>query len=237
MRKKMRNDSREEILYNIKTRLGRSSSKNQDIADVTEYPKDAALHTEQIYAKDEFTRNALVEQYIAEATKVNTKVSQARSEEEVKTFLIKLAEEKEAKLFSIWENDYFKKIGLKKLLREKSLKTVTAKSKNRMAKADIGITGADFVIADTGTLVLLTDGKKPRSVSLLPPVHIAIVKRDCFVFDIGKLFAILKRSLDADQEITSCMTFITGPSRTADIELSLTLGVHGPKELYVLIVP
>ena len=233
----MRNDSREEILYNIKTRLGRSSSKNQDIADVTEYPKDAALHTEQIYAKDEFTRNALVEQYIAEATKVNTKVSQARSEEEVKTFLIKLAEEKEAKLFSIWENDYFKKIGLKKLLREKSLKTVTAKSKNRMAKADIGITGADFVIADTGTLVLLTDGKKPRSVSLLPPVHIAIVKRDCFVFDIGKLFAILKRSLDADQEITSCMTFITGPSRTADIELSLTLGVHGPKELYVLIVP
>jgi len=233
----MRNDSREEILYNIKTRLRRSSSKNQDIADVTEHPKDAALHTEQIYAKDEFTRNALVEQYIAEATKVNTKVSEARSDEEIKTFLINLIEEKEAKLFSIWETDYFKKIGLKKLLREKGLKTVTARSKNRMAKADIGITGADFVIADTGTLVLLTDGKKPRSVSLLPPVHIVLVKRDSFVFDIGEIFAILKQSLDVDQALTSCMTFITGPSRTADIELSLTLGVHGPKELYVLIVP
>jgi len=233
----MRNDSREEILYNIKTRLRRISSKNQDRAGVTEHAKDAALDTEQIYTKDGFTRDALVEQYIAEANKVNTNVSEARNDEEVKQFLINLIDEKEAKLFSIWETDYFKKIGLKKLLRAKGLKTVTAKSKNRMAKADIGITGADFVIADTGTLVLLTDGKKPRGVSLIPPVHIAIARRNNIVFDIGELFAILKQTLDADQDTTSCMTFITGPSRTADIELSLTLGVHGPKELYVLIVP
>ena len=233
----MRNDSREEILYNIKARLHGFSSKKQDKTSVIEQRKEPAPDTKEIFTKDEITREALVEQYIGEAVKVSTNVYEARNDEDVRSFLSNLIEEKGAKLFSIWDTDYFKGIGLKKLLRDNGLKTVTAKSKNRIAKADIGITGADYIIADTGTLVLLTDAKKPRSFSLLPPVHLAIVNKNNFVFDINVLFAILKHRLDTDLEIPSCMTFITGPSRTADIELNLTLGVHGPKELYVLISP
>jgi len=105
-----------------------------------------------------------------------------------------------------------------------------------MANADIGITEVDYAIADTGTLVLLTDKDQPRSVSLLPPIHVAIVRPENLVRNIKDLFIILKSRLQNSEDITSCMTFVTGPSRTADIELSLTLGVHGPKELYVLIL-
>jgi len=83
--------------------------------------------------------------------------------------------------------------------------------------------------------VLLTNKNQPRSVSLLPPIHLAIVQPENLVRNIRDLFVILKSKLEEEKDITSCMTFITGPSRTADIELNLTLGVHGPKELYVVI--
>ena len=112
---------------------------------------------------------------------------------------------------------------------------ITAKNKNKIANSDIGITEVDYAIADTGTLVLLTNKNQPRSVSLLPPIHLAIVRQENLVRNIKDLFIILKSKLQNVEDITSCMTFITGPSRTADIELNLTLGVHGPKELIVVI--
>ena len=108
----------------------------------------------------------------------------------------------------------------------------------KMGKADIGITEADFGIADTGTLVLIANEKQPRSVSLIPPIHVAILQSDVILEKMEDVFAILKNSLDETGSIaklTSCITFITGPSRTGDIELNITLGVHGPKELFVLI--
>ncbi len=81
----------------------------------------------------------------------------------------------------------------------------------------------------------MAGNKKPRSVSLVPPIHLALVKSDVILGNIYQLFSSLDKSFVENSELTSCMTFITGPSRTADIELTLTLGVHGPKELYVLI--
>ena len=109
-----------------------------------------------------------------------------------------------------------------------------------MAEADIGITEADFGIADTGTLVLIANEKQPRSVSLIPPVHIAIIKSDLIVENLKDLFVRLTNTISQSgslTNLTSCITFITGPSRTGDIELTITLGVHGPKELVVLIYP
>jgi L-lactate dehydrogenase complex protein LldG len=121
------------------------------------------------------------------------------------------------------------------LLEKEGLTHITSSDKNEIARAGMGVTGVDYVIADTGTIVLLTDESKPRGVSLLPPVHLAIVKESDIVSNINELFVILKQKLDAGEPVPSCMTFITGPSRTADIELNLTLGVHGPKELHVII--
>lgn len=104
------------------------------------------------------------------------------------------------------------------------------------AKADVGITGADFAVADTGTLVLLSAPEKPRLASLLPPVHIAVLKKENIVPDLHSLFLKLGKNYGNYEELCSCISFITGPSRTADIELNLTLGVHGPGKAIVLIL-
>jgi len=98
---------------------------------------------------------------------------------------------------------------------------------------DVGLTTAQAAIAETGTLVLESDSEHHRLVSLVPPVHIAIVNAKDICLTIGDALKLLRRREVAD--ISRTITFITGPSRTADIELTLTVGVHGPRELYVIV--
>jgi len=100
------------------------------------------------------------------------------------------------------------------------------------ARIDVGITSADYALADTGTLVLLSSAEEARMISLLPPVHLAVIPRDRILSGLDELFSLLPRP---DLK-TSSMVFITGSSRTADIEQILIRGVHGPGELHVVIV-
>ena len=96
---------------------------------------------------------------------------------------------------------------------------------------DVGISSVQAGIAETGTLVLEADRERNRLVSLVPPVHIAIL-------DASKIFNTLGETLVAlyrDGKVSQAITFISGPSRTADIELTLAIGVHGPQELFVII--
>jgi L-lactate dehydrogenase complex protein LldG len=96
---------------------------------------------------------------------------------------------------------------------------------------DVGITTAQAAIAETGTLLLDSTRERHRFVSLVPPVHIAIVKASTIFATLGETLSLLQNG----KELSPAVTFITGPSRTADIELTLTIGVHGPQELYVII--
>jgi len=98
---------------------------------------------------------------------------------------------------------------------------------------DVGLTTAQAAIAETGTLVLESDSENHRLVSLVPPVHIAIVNAKDICLTIGDALKLVRSREVADMSRT--ITFITGPSRTADIELTLTVGVHGPRELYVIV--
>lgn len=95
---------------------------------------------------------------------------------------------------------------------------------------DVGITTVQAAIAETGTLVLDSTQERHRLVSLVPPVHIAIVDASKIYETLGEVLAFIHKN-----DISPAVTFITGPSRTADIELTLTVGVHGPQELYVII--
>ena len=96
---------------------------------------------------------------------------------------------------------------------------------------DVGITTAQAAIAETGTLVLDSASERHRLVSLVPPVHIALVNASTICQTVGEALTLLRK----EKEISPAVTFITGPSRTADIELTLTVGVHGPQELYVIV--
>ena len=104
--------------------------------------------------------------------------------------------------------------------------------KDACAGADVGITSVDHALAATGTFVMLSSPHEARLVSLLPPAHIAIFPRSRILANLDELLSIIPRP--ADQ--TSSMVLITGPSRTADIEQILVRGVHGPGEIYAVIV-
>lgn len=100
------------------------------------------------------------------------------------------------------------------------------------ATADVGITSADYALADTGTLVILSSPTEARMISLLPPAHIAVLPRERILTGLDELFSVLP---DPSRE-TSSMVLITGPSRTADIEQILVRGVHGPGQIAVVVV-
>jgi L-lactate dehydrogenase complex protein LldG len=97
------------------------------------------------------------------------------------------------------------------------------------AGAGAGITGADWGIAESGALVLASGPQRPRLASLLPAVHLAVLRADRVLPDLAALFA---RAGD----LPSALTFITGPSRSADIGFTPVLGAHGPMEVVVLLV-
>ena len=96
---------------------------------------------------------------------------------------------------------------------------------------DVGISTAQAAIADTGTLILDSARERHRLVSLVPPVHIAIIDAASIFQTLGEALAFVHQN----NNISPAVTFITGPSRTADIELTLAIGVHGPQELYVIV--
>lgn len=101
----------------------------------------------------------------------------------------------------------------------------------------IGITSADFCMADTATLVMRTRIGEARSVSLLPSIHIAVIKENQIIADMKELFALIKYDPKTGPEgMTNCMTFVSGPSKTADIEAQMVFGAHGPRALYLYIL-
>lgn len=107
--------------------------------------------------------------------------------------------------------------------------------KSAAARADVGITGVDYALADTGTLVLCSAPGRSRSTSLLPPVHVALVPASRILPALPDLLDRLPGDHRA-RERGSAVTLITGTSKTADIELSLVRGVHGPGEVYVILL-
>lgn len=107
---------------------------------------------------------------------------------------------------------------------------------NTIDRADIGVTGADFAIADTSTLVEITTNDACRLVSSLPRTHIGVVYEDDFVQTLDDASPVLRAEF-AKHDKNCVASFISGPSRTGDIELRLTLGVHGPEIVHTLVIP
>jgi L-lactate dehydrogenase complex protein LldG len=100
--------------------------------------------------------------------------------------------------------------------------------KRALAECDLGVTEADFALPETGTIGLLSSAERPRGVSLLPRVHLALVDPAVFRADLHQVFAAARHA--------PYLVLVTGPSRTADIELTVTLGVHGPQQLHVWVL-
>jgi iron-sulfur cluster protein len=110
--------------------------------------------------------------------------------------------------------------------------------RQKFIDATVGISGANMAIAETGTIVLVTNEGNADLTTTLPPVHIALFGTDKVVATLDDAVAVLRmlpRS-GTGQIMTSYVNWITGPSRSADIEQSLTIGVHGPREMHCVIL-
>jgi len=110
--------------------------------------------------------------------------------------------------------------------------TDQAFDKRELARCDVGISDCDALVAQTGSVVLTSRGAGGRALSVLPPHHVVVARRERLVPDLPAAFALVKAKYGAGYP--SMISIITGPSRTSDIERILVLGAHGPKKLTIL---
>jgi L-lactate dehydrogenase complex protein LldG len=103
-----------------------------------------------------------------------------------------------------------------------------------LTHVDLGLTLAHAALIDSGSLVVVAGLGRERAVSLLPPTHVCLVPRSALLPDVWALPELLRRHAFASGQLPSCLNLITGPSSTADIELVLVRGVHGPGALDVV---
>ena len=142
-------------------------------------------------------------------------------EEDVGASLERLVADHSIERATLWSTPRLNELGVEAHLARVGVEIVPADAdKHALARCDLGVTEADFALPETGTLGLLASATKPRAVSLLPRVHLVILSPDALVADLHQVFEQAREH--------PYLVFIGGPSRTADIELTLTLGVHGP---------
>jgi L-lactate dehydrogenase complex protein LldG len=209
------------ILKKIRCSLGRTAQ--------TPLTPSTALRTSQrptIYeSRQPESLAAEIERFLDEVRKLSG-VAQRLTPESVSAALKSLVTENDIRKATLWRTPLFDQLDLENNLRSLGVDLVSPTAdKREIALCDLGITEADYLLPETGTLVLTSSAEKPRAVSLLPPIHLAIVHPEMLRPDLHQVFAQAKNS--------PYLVFITGPSRTADIELTVTLGVHGPKSLHV----
>ncbi len=208
------------------------------------------VHVEALRARLAEQRPQLIAQLHDELSAVGGKVVRVQSVAEATQYVSRLAHEYEAELVVRWDSDLLESLEIDAALQQRGIDVHTAAPpapaamdgkrqdlRELLARADIGLSGVDYAIAETGTLMLSALPGQMRGVSLLPPVHVAVARRSHIVATLADCLALLQaEGKDLQDRLTSCVSFITGPSRTGDIELSLTIGVHGPGELHLVIL-
>jgi len=204
------------VLENIRKALGRDAQ--------TPIGQRPAIYP----ARTPKSLDAEIEQFFNELRTLSG-VGKRLSSTDIETELKALVAEKDIRKATVWNTPHLTQLQVANKLASFGVELVSPNAdKNEMAQCDLGVTEADYLLSETGTIVLRSSAEKPRAVSLLPRIHLAIVHPEMFRDDLHQVFAEAR-----DSHYLVC---ITGPSRTADIELTLALGVHGPKNLYVWMI-
>ena len=209
--------SREHILHKVRTALGRSAGQGVDA------PPPARIVVPQVEMEERIASMRLRIETLAGKT--------ARAATSAEACAI-VAEAIDGKTAVASNAPFLAECGITSLAGVRSGITDRAQLRELCATVDVGITSADYVLGDTGTLVMIASPQEARLISLLPPAHIAVVPKERILTSLDELFDILPDPMAQ----TSSLVLITGPSRTADIEQILVRGVHGPGQITVVVV-
>lgn len=223
-------DDRHQILSNIRAALQHA---HLPAARATVPPRAA---------RGQGTREEMLASFQRELEPLGATSKRAHNDAEALEFVLQWLHEAGGNEILTWSDDDMPVRGLGEALRANGytrlVVQIPAEATGRkemlaeLERATAGITGALAGIADTGSLVLLTGPTRPRLASLLPQTHIALLPASRLYPDMAAFFA---AHLNITEQASN-LVFATGPSRTADIELTLTRGVHGPKYVHVAVL-
>ncbi|MDA0263720.1 MAG: lactate utilization protein [Chloroflexi bacterium] len=238
---------KDEFLRFVREALGR-----EDVPPAQPYPRltDSTTDLEQqaleIRQKIQQNLPALLDKLADMAQKGGWNVFRAAGAEEAVGYLQDLARKSDLSAVVRSAQGVFDQVPVDAALTSMGLKVTTVlrdeanpreSLREEIRRSGMGITGADFALAETGSVIVLPRKGLSRLVSVVPPVHVALVRPEDVLESMDDLF--LLRRLEYHQqggEMGSYLNFITGPSRTADIEMTIVEGVHGPKEVHMIIL-
>lgn len=164
-------------------------------------------------------------EFAEQFTKLQGKFAFCVSTEDMLNQLLSLTIEKK------WSKLYCREESISAQLKNNALRQLTT---DDLAGCDASITGCECLVARTGSIVMSAGQQSGRTVSVYAPVHICIAYTKQLVYDVKDGLQLVKDKYG--NQLPSLITFATGPSRTADIEKTLVVGVHGPKEVYCFLV-
>lgn len=250
-----------EFIGRIKKALGHPKEDDQRMTEFFNLPISENDRTilEHIKNRTPEEKQKLFEVLIEAAKPINLNVIALPDVSSVTSAIVDLVEQKEPEWGSkksvvAWNHPLIERLNLEEALSQQDVPVYIAELKNEEEQSSsssderkrlrqqiidsyIGITSADFCMADAATLVMRTRPGQARSVSLVPLIHIAVIRYDQIIADLKELYALLKWDPENHKEgLTNCMTFISGPSKTADIEANMVHGAHGPREVYVYVI-
>jgi L-lactate dehydrogenase complex protein LldG len=199
----------------------------------------------ETFLRSQFQRSAvrsgdagesLFERFKDELTLLGGTVLQASSGEELISSLLDICRKESYRSLVLSREAFIESLQLEKELRTQvsgvqSLMPDPTRLIVQLRGADVGLTACEYLAAETGTVVLRSSPAAPRLLSLLPRAHIVVAKGEQLLPTVAEC---LREAHAGESNQSSCITLVSGPSRTADIEKVLVKGVHGPRDLYVL---
>jgi L-lactate dehydrogenase complex protein LldG len=216
-------EARAAILSSIREHL--AASARFDAA-----PSPTAPHLTTSISAEQQGDAFVVERFRQALEAVSGKSVIARNAHEAAAAIQRIIDETNAQRIAISDSPLVKKV----LDRVNAAVTLRESPKqSELFDCDLGITGAQWAIAETGTLVLESERERNRLASLVPAVHVAIIEASRIRRTMSEVLDLIKGN---NLGLNRAVTFITGPSRTSDIELTLAIGVHGPGELHVIVI-
>lgn len=248
----MNTTSQEEFIHKIKIALGKPLAESQRNVDF--FKSDMSNETrgilERIENRTPEERKKLLATLIEAAGPINLKVISCEDINSVTAAIADLVRDKDPewgakKSVVAWQHPLIENLNLPEALSPQDVtvfftdvkETESGNLRQHVIDSYIGITAADFCMADSATMVMRTRPGQARSVSLVPSIHVAVIELNQIIADLKELYALLKWDPQESKEgLTNCMTFISGPSKTADIEATMVYGAHGPREVHVYVI-
>ena len=239
---------KEAFLGNIRAALGRPE---QLLHTPDHPPLKTALPRQQekvrtVQAKAEARRLLLVSQLVDRATKTGWQVQRVSSYNEAALMVSEIARKLHARRVVRTSEEIFRRVEVDLALRSARMTPIVLASGQQRRRsalrslawnADLGVSGVDYAIAQTGSCVVIPRKGVARLTSLAPPAFVALVEPDQVVESLDDLLALRRLEYQRTRGRTPVsMTVISGPSRTADIEFTITKGVHGPGEVHLILI-